>query len=159
MRNLSAVTHLTKIFNKCLALHHFPATWKLAYVLIFPKPHQDPKLICSYRPISLSRKIGKLYEKILLKRINEHCNNKNIIPNEQFGFRERHSCTHELLLRVTNKSFDGFNIKHYPGGVFLDVRKDLDRIWHQGLIVQLITYKFPGYLVLILRSFLTDRKF
>ncbi|GBN90319.1 hypothetical protein AVEN_82542-1 [Araneus ventricosus] len=32
-------------------------------------------------------------------------------------------------------------------------------MWHQGSIVKLITYKFPDYLILILRNFLTDRKF
>ncbi|GBN46576.1 putative RNA-directed DNA polymerase from transposon X-element [Araneus ventricosus] len=124
---------------------------------MFPKPHQDRKLPSSYRPISLLSNIGKLYEK-LLKRINENCNNQNIIPNEQFGFRERYSCTHHLL-RVTNEIVDGFNVKHYTGGVFLDVRKAFDRMWHQGLIIKLITYKFPDYLILILHNFLTDRKF
>ncbi|GBN82674.1 putative RNA-directed DNA polymerase from transposon X-element [Araneus ventricosus] len=117
MLTINAVTHLTKIFNKCLALHHFPASWKLAHELMFPKPHQDRKLTSSYRPISLLSNIGKLNEKLLLKRINEHCNNQNIIPNEQFGFRERHSCTRQLL-RVTNKIVDRFNVKHYTGGVF-----------------------------------------
>ncbi|GBN97932.1 putative RNA-directed DNA polymerase from transposon X-element [Araneus ventricosus] len=91
MLTLNAVTHLTKIFNICLALRHFPASLKLAHVLMFPKPHQDHKLSSSYQPISLLSNIGKLYEKLLLKRINEHCNNQNIIPNEQFGIRERHS--------------------------------------------------------------------
>ncbi|GBN49116.1 hypothetical protein AVEN_253088-1 [Araneus ventricosus] len=32
-------------------------------------------------------------------------------------------------------------------------------MWHQGLIIKLITYKFPDYLILILHNFLTDRKF
>ncbi|GBO43336.1 RNA-directed DNA polymerase from mobile element jockey, partial [Araneus ventricosus] len=54
---------------------------------------------------------------------------------------------------------DGFNVKHYTGGVFLDVRKAFDRMLHQGLVVKLITYKFPDYFILILRNYLTDRKF
>ncbi|GBM74229.1 RNA-directed DNA polymerase from mobile element jockey [Araneus ventricosus] len=115
-----------------------------------------------YRPCHASTwllsNIGKLYEKLPLKRINEHCNNQNIIPNEQFGFRERHGCTHQLL-RVTDNIVDRFNVKQYTGGVFLDVGKAFYRMCHQGLIVTLITYKFPDYLILILRYFLTDRKF
>ncbi|GBM13884.1 RNA-directed DNA polymerase from mobile element jockey [Araneus ventricosus] len=63
------------------------------------------------------------------------------------------------LLRVTNKIADEFNVKHYTGVVFLDVRKVFDRLWHQGLIVKLIIYKYPDYLILILRNFLTVRKF
>ncbi|GBN25138.1 hypothetical protein AVEN_200189-1 [Araneus ventricosus] len=64
---------------------------------------------------------------------------------------ERHSCTHQPL-RVTIKIVDGFNVKHYNGVVSLDVRKAFDRMWHHGLIVKLITYKFPDYLILILRN-------
>ncbi|GBN81739.1 hypothetical protein AVEN_199910-1 [Araneus ventricosus] len=80
------------------------------------------KLPSSYRPISLLSNIGKLYEKLLLKQIIEHCNNQNIIPNEQFGFGERHSYTHQLL-RVINKIVDGFNVKHYTGGVFFGCKE------------------------------------
>ncbi|GBN39168.1 putative RNA-directed DNA polymerase from transposon X-element, partial [Araneus ventricosus] len=158
MLTLNAVTHLTKIFNKCLALHHFPDSWKLAHVLMFPKPNQNHKLPGSYRPISLLSNIGKLFEKVLLKRLNDHCLKNSIIPAEQFGFRSGHSCTHQLL-RVTNKIVDGFNAKMYTGGVFLDVRKAFDRMWHNGLIAKFIDFKFPDYLTIIIQKFLSNRKF
>ncbi|GBO07200.1 RNA-directed DNA polymerase from mobile element jockey [Araneus ventricosus] len=158
MLTLNAVTHLTKIFNKCLILQHFPDAWKIAHVLMFPKPNQNRKHPGSYRPISLLSNIGKLYEKILLKRLNDHCYSNNIIPDEQFGFRDKHSCTHQLL-RVTNKIVEGFNIKHYTRGVFLDVSKAFDRMWHNGLIVKLINYQFPDYLIKIIQRFLSNRKF
>ncbi|GBN04973.1 hypothetical protein AVEN_237754-1 [Araneus ventricosus] len=73
----------------------------------------------------------ELYEKILLKRLNDHCYSNNIIPDEQFGFRDKHSCTHQLL-RVTNKIVEGFNIKHYTGGVFLDVNGNIQAGTPQG---------------------------
>ncbi|GBN97043.1 putative RNA-directed DNA polymerase from transposon BS [Araneus ventricosus] len=158
MLTLNAVTHLTKIFNKCLILQHFREAWKIAHVLMFPKPNQNRKHPGSYRPISLLSNIGKLYEKILLKRLNDHCYSNNIIPDEQFGFRDKHSCTHQLL-RVTNKIVEGFNIKHYTGGVFLDVSKAFDRMWHNGLIVKLINYQFQDYLIKIIQRFLSNRKF
>ncbi|GBO41520.1 putative RNA-directed DNA polymerase from transposon BS [Araneus ventricosus] len=124
MLTLNAVTHLTKILNKCLIIQHSPDAWKIARLLMFPKPNQNRKLPGSYRPISLLSNIGKLYEKILLKRLNDHCYTNNIIPDEQFSFRDKYSCTHQLL-RVTNKIFERFNVKLYAGGVFFDVRKAL----------------------------------
>ncbi|GBN12445.1 hypothetical protein AVEN_146680-1 [Araneus ventricosus] len=74
---------------------------------MLPKPNQNRKLPGSYRPISLLSNIGKLYEKILLKRLTDHCHTNNIIPEEQFGIRKKHSCKHQLF-RVTNKIVKGF---------------------------------------------------
>ncbi|GBM66544.1 putative RNA-directed DNA polymerase from transposon X-element [Araneus ventricosus] len=125
---------------------------------MFSKPNQNRKLPGSYRPISLLSNIDKLYEKILLKRLNDHCYNNNIIPDEQFGFRDKHSCTHQLL-RVTNKIVEAFNVKHYTGGVFLDARNVFGRMWHKGFIVKLIKYQFPDYLFKIIQRFLSNRKF
>ncbi|GBM25926.1 hypothetical protein AVEN_75422-1 [Araneus ventricosus] len=81
---------------------------------MFPKPNQNHKLPGSYRSISLLSNIAKLYEKILLKRLNDYYNKNNIIPNEQFGFRTSHSCTQQLL-RVANKIVDGFKAKLFTG--------------------------------------------
>ncbi|GBM34722.1 hypothetical protein AVEN_208883-1 [Araneus ventricosus] len=67
MLTLNAVTLLTKFFNKCLILQHFPNAWKIAHVLMFPKPNQNRKLPGSYRPISLLSNLGKLYEKFFSK--------------------------------------------------------------------------------------------
>ncbi|GBM98353.1 RNA-directed DNA polymerase from mobile element jockey [Araneus ventricosus] len=158
MLTLNAVTHLTKIFNKCLILQHFPDARKIAHVLMFPKPNQNRKFPGSYRPISLLSNIGKLYEKILLERLNDHCYTNNIIPDEQFGFRDKRSCTHQLL-RITNKFVEDFSAKHYTGVVFLNVRKAFDRMWHNGLIVKLMNYRFPVYLIKIIQRFLSKRKF
>ncbi|GFX41408.1 RNA-directed DNA polymerase from mobile element jockey [Trichonephila clavipes] len=45
------------------------------------------------------------------------------------------------------------------GGVFLDVQKAFDRIWHKGLIYKLIKRNFPPYLIHIINSFLNNRAF
>ncbi|GBN95680.1 putative RNA-directed DNA polymerase from transposon X-element [Araneus ventricosus] len=97
MLTFNAVTRLTKIFNKWLILQYFPDAWKIVHVLMFPKRNENRKFPGSYRPNSLLSNIGKLYEKILLKRLNDHCYSKNVIPDEQFGFRDKHSSTHQLF--------------------------------------------------------------
>lgn len=52
-----------------LRLSFFPATWKIAVVILIPKVGKPKNLISSYRPISLLPTLGKLFEKCLLKRI------------------------------------------------------------------------------------------
>ncbi|GFX03026.1 RNA-directed DNA polymerase from mobile element jockey [Trichonephila clavipes] len=97
---LNAITHLTKIINTCLKHRFFSFTLKSANVIMLPKPNQNHKLAQNYRPISLLCATAKIYEKIILNRIKQHCDTINCIPPEQCGFRNNHSTTHQLI-RVT----------------------------------------------------------
>ncbi|GBM13874.1 putative RNA-directed DNA polymerase from transposon X-element [Araneus ventricosus] len=56
------LTCITKVFNKCLFHHHFPPFWKIAHMLMFPKPGQNHKPPGNYGPISLLSNLGKIYE-------------------------------------------------------------------------------------------------
>ncbi|GBO27002.1 RNA-directed DNA polymerase from mobile element jockey [Araneus ventricosus] len=125
---------------------------------MFPKAGQNQKLSGNYRPISLLSNLGKICEKVILARQKEHCYDLQIIPDEQYGFRPNHGCVHQLL-RVTNLITHGFNNKLYTGGVFLDVRKAFDRMWHNGLIYKLIANKLPHYLIDIITLFMRNRTF
>lgn len=55
-----------------------------------------------YRPINLYPTFSKILEKIILIRIYLILNKKIIIPNEQFGFRNRHSYLRQLNRLVYN---------------------------------------------------------
>lgn len=50
----------------------------------------------SYHPISLLLIISNIYEKVLFKRIRTIIITKNLIPDIQFGFREKHLTTEEV---------------------------------------------------------------
>ncbi|GBM65471.1 putative RNA-directed DNA polymerase from transposon X-element [Araneus ventricosus] len=125
---------------------------------MFPKPGQNHKLPRNYRPISFLSNLGKIYEKVILARLKEHCSNLQIIPDEQYGFCPNHGCVHQLF-RVTNLITHGFNNKLYIGGVFLDESKAFDRMWHNGLIYKLIANKLSNYLTDITILFLRNRTF
>ncbi|KAL4091820.1 hypothetical protein QTP88_026442 [Uroleucon formosanum] len=60
---------LTYIFNAIFRLSYFPTTWKSALIIVIPKPGKQPDLPESYRPISLLPTFGKIFEKLLLKRL------------------------------------------------------------------------------------------
>ncbi|GFS80721.1 RNA-directed DNA polymerase from mobile element jockey [Trichonephila clavipes] len=72
--------------------------------------------------------------------------------------RIKETSTQHQLLRVTNK-INGFNTKSYTVGIFLDVKKAFDRMWHDGLIYKMIKLKFPTYLVKITHNYLDNRTF
>ena len=153
-----AGTRLVTIINAVFEMQYYPMTWKIAKIIVFPKPGKNLRDPTSYRPISLLVTCGKVCEKAADSRYGWHIEDNNILPNEQFGFRKRHSTTQQLL-RVTDKITDAFNEKRYTGIVFLDVAKAFDRVWHHGLICKMIDLNFPTYLINFTQSYLSNRSF
>ncbi|GBL92463.1 RNA-directed DNA polymerase from mobile element jockey [Araneus ventricosus] len=137
---------------------YFPQCWKTAVVVPIPKPDQDLNLPQNYRPISLLSSLSKVYEFVLLKRLNQFLNNNHIIISEQFGFRKNLSTSHQLL-RVTELIFDGFAKSETTGALFLDVAKAFDKIWHDGLLAKLMRLSCSAQFIKITHSFLTSRNF
>ncbi|GFY11872.1 probable RNA-directed DNA polymerase from transposon X-element [Trichonephila clavipes] len=133
---INAITHLTKI-NKCLMLNNFAKPWKHTLLTMLPNLNKDLKLPINYRPISLISSIAKIYEKILLTRIESHTFDNNIIPDFQHGFRRNTSTCHQFL-RTANKIIYGFNRGKTTGELFLDIEKAFDRLLHNKLIFKTI---------------------
>ncbi|GFW80268.1 RNA-directed DNA polymerase from mobile element jockey [Trichonephila clavipes] len=122
------------------------------------KKNKDPKFPLNYRPISLISCVAKLFEKILLSRIQAFSDSNQIIPDFQHWFRKKTSTCHQLL-RTTNIIIDGLNTHRTTGGIFLDVEKAFDRVWHNGLIFKLIQVNLPPYLIKIIYEYLSNRTF
>lgn len=150
--------HLVAIINGMLRAMYFPARWKEADVVFILKPGKQNQLTSNYRPISLLSCLGKVAERVVWKRLNDEVEENNIIQDEQFGFRKKHATTHQLN-RVVEHIIGGFNKGMKTGGVFLDVAKAFDRVWHTGLLFKLQRAKVSTALCRILASFLEGRKF
>jgi hypothetical protein len=95
------LVHLTHLFNHCLRLYHFPQSWKEAKIITLPKTGKDPKFPQNLRPISLLPTTGKLFEKVILKLLQQHIDEKGLLNASQFGFRTRHSTTLQCM-RLTD---------------------------------------------------------
>ena len=85
-----AVLFLTLIYNSMLRLQHFPSQWKCAEIIMIYKPNKPENLVSSYRPISLLPIFSKIFQKLLLKCLKPYLQTYNIVPNHQFGFRDKH---------------------------------------------------------------------
>ena len=84
-------------------------------------------------------------------------NENNLISPNQSGFRPGDSCVNQLLAITLEicKSFDeGFEVR----GVFLDISKAFDKVWHGGLLLKLNQNGISGNLLKPLRDFLCCRK-
>ena len=61
------------------------------------------------------------------------------------------------LLAITHEIYSDACPSLETRGVFLDISKDIDRVWHDGLLYMLKLYGINGQLLNLLKSFLTNR--
>lgn len=158
VRNLpgKAVVLLTKIIQAIISLQYFPTFWKKAEIIPILKPGKDPKVAESYRPISLLSVLGKVAERIILDWLQTEVDERNILPDWQFGFRQAHSALHQVVRIV---DYAKSKSRSPVALILLDVAKAFDRVWHEGLIAKLERYGLPSQLCKLLHSFLRDRVF
>ncbi|KAL1129571.1 hypothetical protein AAG570_012516 [Ranatra chinensis] len=126
---LKAHRYLTNIINSCLAIEYFPSDWKQVNIIVFAKPGKDPTDLKNYRPISLLNTMGKILEKIILKRLNKFIHDNTLLRPEQCGFRNQHSTSHQLL-RVVESITRGFNehrSTEIGAAFFINIEKAFDR--------------------------------
>lgn len=149
---------MVTIFNGALSNNIFPQAWKKATVIGIPKPGKPKTEPSSYRPISLLNVFGKVYERLIYKRLRDFAETKGLIPNEQFGFRTQHSSVHQVH-RIIERIHVGQQRGLMTGAVFFDIAKAFDKVWHNGLLYKLYKLGVPDRLVLIIRDFLSNRTF
>ena len=82
--------------------------------------------------------------------------NELISPN-QSGFKPGDSCTNQLLA-ITHEIYKSFDESFEVRGVFLDISKAFDKVWHECLIFKLKQNGISGNLINLLCDFLKNRK-
>lgn len=152
-----ALKKLADIFNAALELRHVPSAWKKAEVILIPKSGKPPALASSYRPISLLSIVGKLFERLFLKRLQPIIDERKIFPPHQFGFRRGHS-TIEQVHRIVNLVERAMEHKLVCSAAFLDIAQAFDRVWIEGLLFKILKLLPINYYE-ILVSYLSDRSF
>ena len=81
----------------------------------------------------------------------------NLISPNQSGFRPGDSCTNQLIA-ITHEIYQSFDKGLEVRGVFLDISKAFDKVWHKGLIYKLKQNGISGDLLNTVIDFLTCRK-
>ena len=146
------------IFETSLKHGVFPEIWKKANVV--PSHNKEDKnLIKNYRPISLLPIFSKIFERIIYNSLlNYFLSNKLFTPS-QSGFLPGDSCIAQLLsiIHEIQTSFDE-NPTVAVRGVFLDISKAFDKVWHKGLLFKLKIYGVEGQFLSLLGNYLENRE-
>jgi hypothetical protein len=101
--------------------------------------------------------LSKVYEKLPLSCLLPIVENRRLLPDHQFSFRQRHSTIHQTH-RIVHKINEALETKQYCSAAFLDISQAFDRVWHTGLLHKLRQFLPLNYYI-ILNSYLHNRHF
>lgn len=149
---------ILEIFNRCLTEGNFPKSWKIAKLVLIPKPNNKPGELTKYRPICLLNEIGKIFERVIIARLNQHMatNSRAQLSGFQFGFRTGRSTT-DALLAVRGFTDLAFAEDQCVAAVALDIKNTFNSLPWGSIISELERKGFPRYLVKIISSYLSNR--
>ena len=80
-----------RLYNQVYISGQLPTVWKHSIVIGFPKPSKDESLPTSYRPISLTTTLCKIFERLATNRLSYVLEKNNLLSNLQAGFRKDRS--------------------------------------------------------------------
>ena len=149
-------TPLTDIFNVSLSKGKVPSLWKQANVTpVFKK--NDPSGVSNSRPIFLLNIIGKILEKIVHKYVYNFLSEHQVITTLQSGFIPGDS-TFNQLVDIYNTFCQALDDGKEVRGIFCDISKAFDRVWHKGLLFKLQSIGISGSLLQWFTDYLYNRK-
>ena len=118
----------------------------------------DKQIVDNYRPVSLLPACEKLFERLIFNFLYQFIEEHNLLSIHQSGCHSNDSCINQLLFiaRTLYKAFDAYSSLD-ARGVFLDMSKAFDKVWHEGLIYKLKSMGVSDSLLKLFQSFLTNR--
>ena len=149
---------LVKLFNKILNVGVFPESWNLSLLSSIHKSG-DPTDPGNYRGISVCSCLGKLFNRLLQKRLDNFLENNNLLSPNQTGFRKGFRTTDNIFIlkTVINKYLNRCNGKVFV--CFVDFKKAFDSVWRQALLFKLLDKGIGGNFYKIIKHIYSNTKY
>ena len=113
------------IFNDCLNEGKFPHKWKKANVVPARKKGNKDNLF------------SKISERLIYNKMLNFFTQNNVISPNRSEFRSGDSFVNQLLA-ITYKIYNSFDEGFELRGVFLDISKGFNKVWHEGLLIKIV---------------------
>ena len=130
----------------------FPTPWKEANLVLLDKPGRDPTTPSAYRLICLLNVEGKLFERVIASRIDEHLRSgrgRNDLSPNQYGFRAGRSTT-DALNRVCAGIRDTLRRGSVAIAVLVDIKNAFNSVPWSAIRDGLTSKSVPDYLASII---------
>ena len=108
----SGMDFLLYIFNLSWSSHSFPSIWKTSSIIPIHKMGKPLDSPASFRPISLTSCVSKLFKRIILSRLLFFLESNSILSHRQIGFRPGRS-TLDQILYLSQSVSDGFEVANH----------------------------------------------
>ena len=131
---------------------------KLADIIPLLKDESlDPNVLNNFRPVSNLLFIGKVIEKVVLKRLNDHLSKNNLHCSDQSAYKKNHS-TETLLVKITNDILVASDSRSATVVMLLDLSAAFDTVDHK-LLLNILEKEIglKGHVLAWFRSFLMGR--
>jgi len=146
------IAPLVFIINLVLLTGIFPS--KLKECIVKPMFKKGSKLKCeNYRPLTITSSFSKLFEKIILQRIEPFFRKNKLISDNQFGYKKGKSTIDAVTSAVDLISMAKSG-KDTVITVFLDLSKAFDCVNHDTLLKILEKMGIRGNAIKLMETFL-----
>ena len=139
----NGINPLQLLFTKVYREGILPKDWKFS--IIFPIPKQDSNQL---RPISLTSCLSKVFERILLNRLQFTINDK--LSDNLYGFINGRSTKDCFIKQMHTEN-------HSSVTVFLDLKSAFDIANRVVILDHLAALGVKGNLLQLIKSYFTDR--
>ena len=153
----STMGFMLNTLNDLWSKHVFPAAWREAIIIPLPKPGKDRRNAANYRPISLTSCFGKIFERMICKRLTWFLEKNNKLSKYQSGFRKNHT-TYDHIIRLETDIRKGFKHKQHTTAIFLDISRAYDMVYRPTLLFKIHKMGIRGHLAHYLFEFLTGER-
>ena len=146
---------LLGFFQRCRDGGAFPAGWKHTVVVSIYKHGKPRNELGSYRPISLTSHLGKVYERAVKHRLEYYCKSQKVFPACQAAFQRGRGVTDHLV-----------KLEHIERAIgrrkvllscFFGISRAYDQVWHAKLLQKIQKICISGDMYDYIKTFLSGR--
>ena len=140
-----------KLFNHIEISAEFPNAWKSSFLVPLYKKGSpgDPN---NYRGLAVGNNVGKFYTKILNEKLKTYCNTKDILSQQQFGFREDFRTSDAIFVLRSIISYYKNQRNKPVYACFVDFSKAFDSVDRTALLYKLGTVGIKGNILKLINN-------
>jgi hypothetical protein len=152
LMNNDVIKVLFNMYSKCFSNGTVPSIWLKAIITPIPKSNdKDPYIPTNYRGISLLSCICKGYTNVLNNRLSTYYETKNLLVDEQNGFRSKRACI-DHIFSITSIIRNRLKNNVSTFVCFIDFQKAFDYVNRDLLLYKLLLDKVDGNMYFAIKS-------